>query len=207
MNFKHGVLAFCLLVTPSLAHAQSATGTGQAAAGANAGSAAQSGSAAIIQQTFGAAPAQQGVTYGGGTNSTNRQIIEGGTQDRYRATIRNTPDGSVAGFGIGLGGNWSDPDCERRQLAALSHNTGQQAVAQEILCGSRDYREARQRIGQPCAADVQRVAATQPVLIANPQPGPVQVPAPAPVVRSGPPDWCQTASAAERRQYRTVCGG
>jgi hypothetical protein len=225
--FRLGLMA-AFISAPLAVHAQTATGTGQAAAGATAGAGAQSGSAAIIQQTF-TSPGQQSLTYGGGT--TNRVIQEGGYRQDYRATIRNTPDayapnvsggtnsclvgmsgaGSVAGFGIGLGGNWSDPDCERRQLAALAHNTGQTALAQEVLCGSRDVREARARLGQPCLADVQRqqaAAVQQPVAVVQPTPVAYRevVGGGAPPAVRTVPDWCATASAAERRQYRSTCG-
>lgn len=184
-------------------------------AGAIAGSAADSaadaraGSAAVIQQTFQAAP------------GTTRNIVgyEGEYRQNYRATIRNTPDayapnvsggtnsclvgmsgaGSVAGFGIGIGGNWSDRDCERRQLAALAHNTGQQALAQEVLCGSTDIREARRRMGQPCLVDLPpgspppQVAA-RPVILAG-----------APATPTGN-DWCGTVSMADARNVRATCG-
>jgi len=220
-----GVMLWGLIALGCSAMAQTtATGTGQAAAGADAsaGAASQSG-AAITQNYYNAGNA--GLTYGGGTNNLNRQIIEGGTSDRYRATIRNTPDayapnvsggtnsclvgmsgaGSVAGFGFGLGGNWSDPDCERRQLAALAHNTGQPQLAQEVMCGSTAVREARIRLGQPCLADVPRPAqvAAQPVVLTSAPAAPV---ASAVVTAPSRPDWCYTATAAERRRYPGVCG-
>jgi hypothetical protein len=217
------------IVSPASAQV-SATGTGQAAAGADAsaGAASRSG-ASVTQNYYQSGESRTVVDYTGGTN--NRTTVQGGTQDTYRATIRNTPDvyapnvsggtnsclvgisggGSVAGFGIGLGGNWSDPDCERRQLAALLYNTGQQNVAQEVLCASREVREARQRMGQPCRADQTQQIAQQPVMVANTTAGPVQVigggavPQPTASVNTVP-DWCLTASPQERRRYSQCAG-
>lgn len=246
--FKNGIIAgaalWMVVGVSCAAFAQvSATGTGQAAAGADASAGAQSGSTAAVTQNYYSGGTTRvenagttGVTYGGGTNNTTRNIIQGGTQDTYRATIRNTPDvyapnvsggtnsclvgmsggGSVAGFGIGIGGNWSDPDCERRQLAALAFNTGQQALAQEIICGSTAVREARQRMGQPCLVDVQaaqaRAAANQPPVIlagAPAVPGEVIGGGAVPQSRSAVntvPDWCMTASPQERRRYPQCTG-
>lgn len=228
-----GIGALSLLAMAAIAppvHAQTANAGAISGSAADAAANARAGSAAVIQQTFQGAPAQQGVVYSGGTNSTTR--LEG-TQ-----TLRNVPTvyapalggtnpctqgasagGAVAGFGISLGGQWSDPDCERRNAAALLHNTGQVALAQEVLCGNAAIREARQRLaalgqGALCAQDIlaqqaRGVPAGTPVVVA---PAPVvyqQVVgggvAPQ-VVTSGRPVWCETASAAERRQYRSTCG-
>lgn len=227
------VAALILLVTTfaALSQTTSSQAGAQSASGAQAGAGAQSGSAAIVQQTFTGPPEQrQTVIYGGGTQSTITQA--GGFRQDYRATIRNTPDayapnlsggtnpctqgasagGSVAGFGLALGGSWSDPNCERRNLSALLHNQGQHALAQEVLCETETVRQARLRMGQPCSADVPRPAQPNATVIsAAPLPTP-----PVEVVSGGAnqrsarqsvPDWCATATAAERRQYRTACGG
>lgn len=223
------------------AHAQNTTANAGAQSGsaAQAASGSQAGSAAVVNQTFTGPPQQvityggrtgQDITYGGGTNNTTR--LEG-TQ-----TIRNVPaifapalggtnpctqgasaGGAVAGFGISIGGQWSDPDCERRNASALLHNQGQPVLAQEVLCGNSAIREARQRLaalgqGALCAQDIlaQQEAArrNQPAVTSvafREVVGGGAVITPAPVqAASVRPDWCDTASVAERRQYRSTCG-
>lgn len=231
--------ALALAASMSAAEAQTANAGAQSGSNAGAQAGSQSGSTAAIQQTFQGPPAstRQEFIYGGGTNSTGQftNRVEG-TQ-----TLRNVPQvyapalggtnpcaqgasagGAVAGFGITLGGQWSDQDCERRNAAALLHNTGQPAIAQEVLCGSDSVREARRRLaalgqGALCAQDIldqqaaaARAAASRPVGSA---PAPLVTPAPvvatpisAPAsTRTERPAWCDTASPAELRAYRTAC--
>lgn len=226
-----------------------ATSGAQAGAGATSGADASSGSTANITQNYysggttrieNAGRVGQDITYGGGTNNVQRQIIEGGTSDRYRATIRNTPDayapnvsggtnsclvgmsgaGSVAGFGFGLGGNWSDPDCERRQLAALAHNTGNHALAQEVMCGAQVVRDARIRMNQPCLVDIQiaqerarqqqaqaqQRPAVVPVGAGAPAPAAVITPAAVPAAPVGRNDWCSGVGLADSVATRRSCG-
>lgn len=202
----------------ALAQNTTANAGAQSGSAAQAASGSQAGSAAVIQQTFQNASPQ------------TRSIVgyEGGYRQDYRATIRNTPDayapsvtggtnpctngmsggGSVAGFGVALGGSWSAPECERRNLSALLHNQGQHALAQEVLCETETVRNARRRLNMPCAADI---PAGTPVMV----PAPVAVVQPpmrevigggATPVSSARPDWCATATAAERRAYRSTCG-
>lgn len=196
-----------LLISP--AYSQTTTSGAQSGSASQAGAQAVTGSAAVIQQNFAAAPAQTRTTLG----------YEGEFRQNYRATIRNTPDayappvtggtnpctngvsggGSVAGFGLALGGSWSDPNCERRNLSALLHNQGQTALAQEVLCETETVRLARQRLGNPCSADrpANAPAVVQPREVVGGGAAPVQFTRPA---------WCETASPAERRQYRATCG-
>lgn len=174
--------------------------------------AAITGSAAVIQQTFQGAPPQQ----------RNTVAYEGQFRQDYRATIRNTPDayapavtggtnpctqglsggGSVAGFGVALGGSWSDPNCERRNLSALLHNQGQQALAQEVLCETEAVRQARLRLGQPCAAD-RPVAGQQPVPTQVIGGGAVVTPV---AQRAPVNDFCLTVGPLDNREVRQTCG-
>lgn len=107
----------------------------------------------------------------------------GGTSTPSSITVRNVPDvyapgisggtnpctnsltggGAVAGFGVSLGGSWSDQDCERRNLSALLYNQGQADMALEVLCETTAVRQARLRLGRPCAADRPQVVAASPV--------------------------------------------
>jgi hypothetical protein len=191
--------------TPAVAQSTSSNAGASSGSSSVAGAGAQSGSAAVVNQTWNSPPrVDQTVTYGGRYTTS--------------ATIRNTPDshapaifgganpcvigasagGSVAGFGLSLGLSRNDPGCERRNLAVLAHQMGQPALAQEILCGAAEVREARARIGQPCLGDQ-----APPAVMASAAPvTSVEVYRPRPV--SGRPDWCDTASAVERRT-RSVC--
>jgi hypothetical protein len=175
-----------------------------------AGAGAQSGSAAIINQTWNAPNrVDQTLTYAG----------------RYSSTIRNTPDahgpvitgganpcivgasagGAVAGFGISLGATFNDRGCERRNLAVLAHQMGRPELAQEILCGAQEVREARARLGTPCLGDQvpPAVMNAAPVVLAATQP------TQSTEVRRARerPAFCDTLSnAEERRRYSRQCG-
>jgi hypothetical protein len=171
---------------------------------------------------------QQDVNYSGGTRSDQNVTYGGQFRQDYRATIRNTPDayapaitggtnpctngvsggGSVAGFGLALGGSWSDPNCERRNLSALLHNQGQPQLAQEVLCETSSVREARLRMGNPCIVDrPQRQDAAGPVQqVIQPAQAPLVPQQAVNTVRTFP-EWCYTATAAERRRYPPgTCG-
>lgn len=216
MNRTHlriGALSLLALVALALpAYAQTAISGSASGSASDARAAAVTGSAAVIQQTFqGASP-----------QTRNTVAYEGQFRQDYRATIRNTPDayappvtggtnpctngvsggGSVAGFGLALGGSWSDPNCERRNLSALLHNQGQIALAQEVLCETDTVRNARRRLGNPCPADV-------------PPGTPVVTPAATQVAyqqvvgggsRPTGNDWCGTVGLADTRDVRQVCG-
>lgn len=156
-----------------------------------------------------------------------------GYSGSFTQTLRNTPEivapnvvggangcavgvsggVSVAGFGVTTGAGWSDPDCERRNLAALAYNTGDHDLAAEILCDAKEVRAARARLGKPCLADVALAQAahvaldpaiirreqetTQPVIVAQP----MMSVAAHPAMR---PDWCLTSSPEELRKH-TEC--
>jgi hypothetical protein len=168
------------------------------------------------------------ISYSGGTRTDQNVTYGGQYRQDYRATIRNTPDayapaitggtnpctqglsggGSVAGFGVALGGSWSDPNCERRNLSALLHNQGQPQLAQEVLCETSSVREARRRMGNPCIVDMpQRQDASGPVQqVIQPAQAPLVPQQAVNTVRSFP-EWCYTATAQERRRYPPgTCG-
>lgn len=210
-----GAIGFLLI---SEAYGQTAISGAASQSGAQAGAGAQAGSAAQINQTFQGPPATTRNTLG----------YEGEFRQNYRATIRNTPDayapaitggtnpctngvsggGSVAGFGLALGGSWSDPNCERRNLSALLHNQGQPELAQEVLCETDAVRQARLRMaqagrGQPCIADIPAVQVNAVRMQTAPTP---QASVAVPAAAATRPAWCDTATPAERRQYRSTCG-
>jgi hypothetical protein len=209
--------------------AQNATANAGAISGSNSasGSDSRSGSISSIQQNFNT-PAEQRVTYGGGTRS---EVVQSGTvtsniNQNYSGTqtLRNVPNvyapsfggtnpctvsasagGSGAGIGITIGGSWSDPGCERRNLAVIAVQAlNDPALAREILCGTTDYRQARQRIGQPCAMDVPPGGA--PVQIAAAA-APVAIPPPAVIPAAVTfPAWCSTVGAGDPVQAQIDCG-
>lgn len=155
---------------------------------------------------------------GGGSGSEQR----GGTY-----TVRSAPDayapplagganpcvvgislgGSIIGGGAAGGITWNDDDCEARVRAIILHNMGQATqdprltnASLELLCDQRATRRAMQRAGMPCAQDRPAEVAPTPAAVI-----PASVQPSAPVSRQVP-DWCLTASPAERRRH-AVCNG
>ncbi len=90
---------------------------------------------------------------------------------------------SIVGFGASIGAGIEDRDCTRRANAQHLAAMGEREAAREVLCGSREVREAFARIGRPCAADAVSVT-------------PTRIEAPAPVNTSGlSDDACRTLRA------------
>jgi hypothetical protein len=127
-----------------------------------------------------------------GTQTVN--VTQGGASSGGTQTIRSAPDvtapaiwsnnpcvvsasGGVTGlgWGVAIGAGIEDPDCTRRANAQHLAAMGEREAAREVLCGSREVREAFARIGRPCAADAVRV---QSVAV-QPRAVPVERPAPA----------------------------
>lgn len=224
MRLIVAMIAACALINPALGNGsdnghnngnghQRGGGTGIGVGMGGAGGNARAAGGNARSRSAAAAGANAAITqniYGGGTAATND--AGGG---HYRATIRNTPDvyapalaagtnpcthsasggGAVAGFGLSFGGSWSGENCEVRNAAALTHAMGQPELAQEILCDIATVRQARQRLGRPCVAD------QVPMQSVSIRPtAPVMAPAPVATI----PDWCHTASIAERRRH-PVC--
>ena len=160
-----------------------------------------------------------------GTNFTSTQTLRNTPEIIAPSIVGGDPctvgaSGGVTlpGFEIVTGGSWEGKACERRQLAALLFNMGHgpsgakgdtlQEAAVEVLCVEAGVREALKRIGQPCVID-RGVGSPTPsptsfaapkiaVAIATPSPSEGAVP-------KQRPDWCNTASAQERRAHK-VCG-
>ncbi len=156
-----------------------------------------------------------GSTGSGDPSGTDQYIGYGGGY-----TVRNTPEVippsvvggnacavgasgglSLPGFGVAMGGTWADKACERRQQAALLFNMGEKTVAYEMMCQDENVRNAMRTAGKPCAAD--QVAAATPPAVTTVAPAPAAPVAAAPA-RPVRPDWCVTASPAERRAH-AVC--
>jgi len=111
---------------------------------------------------------------------------------------------SVTGFGLGLGGTWSDRGCERRNGAVILFQANMPEVAVSLLCQDSDMRAAFLNAGKPCPQDRQ-AAAAQPAPVATSTPAPPPVAAmPAATMVSAPqptgsyqgslPEWCSQPS-------------
>lgn len=138
------------------------------------------------------------------------------------STIRNTPDAvpgtiyggtnpcavgasaamSVAGLGIGGGGMWNSPGCERRNGAVILFQANLPDVAIALLCQDEEMRTAFRQAGRPCPADrVQVAAAPEPAPVSYaPPPTPV-APPPAPVQSYAPPPSAETAPVSGRQDW------
>jgi len=109
---------------------------------------------------------------------------------------------SVMGFGMALGAGVEDRDCTRRANAALLAQMGLARAAAEVLCHNSEIRASMAVAGVPCAAD--RPANT--IMPNPPSPTAFNVSATSAATSSRVrPDWCDTASAAERRARPGIC--
>ena len=138
-----------------------------------------------------------------GTNTVT-QVYQGGGS----STIHNTPDAvpstiyggtnpcavgasaamSVAGLGIGGGGMWNSPGCERRNGAVILFQANLPDVAIALLCQDDEMRTAFRQAGRPCPADRAQVASAEPA------PAPMAVAAPMPVAAGPAPEAMPEAS-------------
>jgi len=158
-----------------------------------------------------------GATDPSGTGRSEQYIGYGGSY-----TVRNVPEVippsvvggnpcavgasgglALAGFGLAAGGTWADRACERRQQAALLYNMGEQKVALELMCQDDNVRSAMKVSGKPCQADTAVLAPTAQTMPPQPQAAAAtQQLAVEP--KPARPEWCYTASLAERRAH-AVC--
>jgi len=58
-----------------------------------------------------------------------------------------------AGGAVSVGSTWEDEACIRRLDAREIKSLGDAEAAKELLCGSKEVREAFKRVGRPCAID------------------------------------------------------
>lgn len=99
---------------------------------------------------------------------------------------------SVAGqfqlFGLSFGGTDMDKACQSEHLGNLG--TVGERIGFEVMCDDRQFRAAALRAGAACAAD--RLKPVVATTTATPAAKTI-------------PDWCLTASPAERRRHRKEC--
>ncbi len=81
---------------------------------------------------------------------------------------------SVTGFGLGLGGSWSDKGCERRNGAVILFQANMPDVAVALLCEDSNMESAFSAAGKPCP---QARAAAQPAPVAMATPAAAPAPA------------------------------
>jgi hypothetical protein len=115
-------------------------------------------------------------------NGGNTQAINVAAQERngvataYAPSIQPTAvcmgasSGGIQGMSVGVsfGSSWTDANCmlleQVRSVAVVLHDT---LTAQEMMCGSDAYREARARTGRPCGQKGHR-ANSEPVEYTDP---------------------------------------
>ncbi len=176
-----GVAMAMLLIAPAMAQTTQATSLSGAAANSASGSFATTGSSsASLTQIYNVDPSG-GTGTGTGTDpagdpSVNNNVTYGGAY-----TVHNTPDVippswggqnvcavgasggvGVAGFGISLGGMWSDSGCERRNSAVVLYQMGEHKAAVALMCQDRHVAEAMQAAGEPCPGAAPAVSMTTP---------------------------------------------
>lgn len=164
----------------------------QATSRASAGAAAVSGSRSTggnanvsISNTVGGG-AGAGVGGGSGDGWGHMPVATAVAPSFYGASPCTGGSAGVAGqapvFGLSFGGQQMDVSCQALRAEGSP-------IAMAVLCrDSREYRAARSDIGQPCAQD-------------RPQAPVVQAVAVTPVQPMRRPDWCLTASQAERARH------
>lgn len=120
---------------------------------------ASSQSAAYTQVITGGGSSDSRIEYGGSYTARTvpdaiAPMVPGGANP---CVVGMSASGSVVGFGASMGGTWSDPDCERRNLAIILLNAGNQfgdtALSNagiEVLCANEDVAIALEVSGRPC---------------------------------------------------------
>lgn len=119
---------------------------------------------------------------------------------------------SVTGFGLGLGGSWSDKGCERRNGAVILFQANMPDVAVALLCEDSNMESAFSAAGKPCP-QARAAAQPAPVAMATPAAAPAPAaaaPAPAPAAAAAPPPApapAPTAMAATPAAATSTGGG
>lgn len=186
-------------------NATAAGGAGGAGGNARAtGGVGQGGNATVtVQNQGGGYTGQNGGTYRvANVPDAYAPPIGGGANP---CTVGVSLGGSLVGGGASAGITWNDDDCEARVRSILLHNYGRDRndprlleASVELLCEHRATRRAMQRAGTPCMLDRPQPALAPVQTQVVVAPTPVVTPVVAPVAR---PDFCDTASPAERRRY------
>lgn len=175
-----GVAMAMLLVVPAMA--QTSQANSQSGATATSGSrsfAATGSSSASVTQIYNMDPS--GGSSGGDPSAAADPPATTNVNYGGAYTVHNTPDVippswggqnvcavgasggvSVAGFGVSLGGMWSDSGCERRNSAVVLYQMGQHKAAVALMCQDPNVSEAMQAAGDPCPGAARAVSMATP---------------------------------------------
>ena len=137
--------------------------TARASATAGASARATGGSA---RAAGGAATVQNSVTVAGGGYREQRQapdVAAPAIWSNNPCVVSASGGVSGLGWGVAIGAGIEDPDCTRRAFAQHLTAMGEREAAREVLCASREVREAFRRVGRPCVADQAPAAVAAPV--------------------------------------------
>lgn len=204
-----------VLAAPAMAQTSHAVSQSGAAAQSASGSFAATGSSsASLTQVFNVDPAGGSSSAGdpaadpAGDPTLNNNVTYGGAY-----TVHNVPEVippswggqnvcavgasggvAVAGFGITLGGMWSDSGCERRNSAVVLYQMGEHKAAVALMCQDSHVATAMRAAGDPCPGAMPVAAVTRP---AAPEKPPLAVAAKKPT-----PFRTQVASSSVRASER-----
>lgn len=125
---------------------------------------------------------------------------------------------SVTGFGLGLGGTWSDKGCERRNGAVILFQANMPDVAVALLCEDTGMRDAFSAAGKPCPQERREMAqaaaaapapapASAPVVMVAPAAPMVATPVSASGYQGPTPAWCASPSrtASDQAAHNYYC--
>lgn len=104
------------------------------------------------------------VTYGGAYTVHNvPEVIPPSWGGQNVCAVGASGGVAVAGFGITLGGMWSDSGCERRNSAVVLYQMGEHKAAVALMCQDRHVAIAMREAGDPCPGVTPVAALTRPV--------------------------------------------
>lgn len=179
-------------------------GSGSSSSGTRASAGGASGGSPSDPSAAGGDPAYS-INYSGGYSVRNvPEVIAPNVVGGNPCAIGASGGLAVSGFGISGGATWADKQCERRQQAALLFNIGKQRAAVELMCQDDNVRVALRVSGEPCTADqaiAQKPATIAAALLVPAVAAPVAAVATPVAAQNGRPEWCYTASEAERRRH------
>ncbi|MDA8049888.1 MAG: hypothetical protein M0002_07775 [Rhodospirillales bacterium] len=173
-----GMALAMLLFDPAMAQTSRAVSQSGAVATSASGSYAATGSSsASLTQIYNVDPpggsantaadptVNDNVTYGGAYTVHNvPEVIPPSWGGQNVCAVGASGGVGVAGFGITLGGMWSDSGCERRNSAVVLYQMGEHKAAVALMCQDRHVAQAMQAAGQPCPVTAPAVSMAAPAV-------------------------------------------
>lgn len=181
-----GVAVAMLLVAPAMAQTTRAVSQSGASANSASGSFAATGSSsASLTQIYNVDPSgsssgsatdpagdptlNNNVTYGGAYTVHNvPEVIPPSWGGQNVCAVGASGGVGVAGFGITLGGMWSDSGCERRNSAVVLYQMGEHKAAVALMCQDPHVATAMREAGKPCPGTAPAVSRAAPAEPARP---------------------------------------